>query len=299
MKGRFAAEGWLVVCTLIWGGTFSFSKSALDSASPLLVVALRFALAASVLLIFGFREIRKIGSHAVRAGLILGALMFVGFATQTAGLKYTTASRSGFITQLLMIFTPLFQWWIEKKKPRLSNVAGAAVVIVGMYYLTSPEAGGFNQGDALTLICAVENGLYIVLIDVYAKRLPVLQIVFLQIVVAGILAGIGSIFESPYFTPTLPLLGFVLYLGIPASVGAVYLQNRFQKESTPVRASIIYSLEPVFAALFAMMFLGESLGGTGIFGAALILFGILVSELSDPFLLWARNRRREKPAPGE
>ncbi len=295
MKGRFQAEGWLVVCTLIWGGTFSFSKSALDSASPLLVVAMRFAVAALVLMIVAFREIRRMDRSVLRAGLILGSLMFVGFATQTAGLKYTTASRSAFITQLLMIFTPLFQWWIEKKKPRAANLAGAVVVIIGMYYLTSPEAGGFNEGDALTLICAVENGLYIVLIDVYAKRLPVVQIVFLQIVVAGVLSGIGSLFEGPYLTPTLPLLGFILYLGIPASVVAVYLQNRYQKESTPVRASIIYSLEPVFAALFAMMFLGESLGAAGLFGAGLILGGILVSELTDPILVWTRSRRRSSP----
>ena len=95
-------------------------------------------------------------------GIILGILLSIGFITQTIGLQYTTASKSGFLTGLLVIFTPIFQLFIERKMPGKGNLLGVVLVAIGLFFLTSPQGQEFNLGDFLTLICAVVYALYII-----------------------------------------------------------------------------------------------------------------------------------------
>lgn len=205
----------------------------------------------------------------------------VALALQTLGLRYTTASKSGFVTGLCVVFTPLVQLVIERRAPKIGNVVGIAIVAAGLYGLTSPNGSGFNVGDALTLVASLLFSVDIVYVDVFTQNENVLQLTFLQILCTAAIGFWLLPFEAPQCVLTGQLVAVVLYLGAVATVLTTYLQTRFQKETTPTRAAVIYALEPVFAASFAYVLLGELLGKLGMAGAALIIAGVLVSELSD------------------
>jgi drug/metabolite transporter (DMT)-like permease len=148
--------------------------------------------------------------------------------------------------------------------------------------MTSPSGAGFNQGDVWTLLCAVIFAFYIVYLDVFSKVCNVTQLAFLQMLVTVSLASAGSwSVESRHLVWTPRLVLALGYLSILSTVVTIYLHTRFQKYTTPTRASIIFSLEPVFAATVAYYFGNERIGLFGLLGGSLIVAGLLVSELSD------------------
>lgn len=285
MTSRTQAELLLLSCTLIWGGTFAVTKSGLEDISPLLLITLRFAIATMLFLPFANLGSVPMTSATVKGGVIVGILLFIGFVTQTIGLEYTSASKSGFITGLLVVFTPLFQILIERKPPRAGNIAGVVLVTTGLYFLTSPEGSEFNVGDGLTLVCAAVFGLYIVYLDLYTKEGNVRQIAFLQFAITGFGSLAGALFfEDMMFTAGWNTIGTVGYLALLATLYTLTIQTRYQKETTPTRAAIIFSVEPVFAAFIAYLALGETIGAPGVMGGGLIVAGLIVSELSDVML---------------
>jgi drug/metabolite transporter (DMT)-like permease len=276
------AELYLLACTFIWGGTFVVVKHGLADSSPFLMVAVRFGIAALLFLPFSFRSLLKCDRRVVGKGLILGLLLFSGFAAQTVGLLYTTASKSGFITGMLVVFTPIFQLVIERKPPKMGNLIGVLFVSVGLYLLTSPRGAEFNRGDVLTLVCAVLFALYIVYLDIFTKEYDVSQLTFLQMVVTiGLACVCASVWEHPHFNLTLSLALSLGYLSILATLLTLSLQTCYQKETTPTRAAIIFSLEPVISAVLAYSIEKENIGRLGIVGGAIIVVGLLISELSD------------------
>ena len=246
------------------------------------MVAMRFGIAAVLFLPFSFRSLSKFDQRVVGKGVILGALLFAGFAAQTMGLQYTTASKSGFITGMLVVFTPVFQLVIERRPPKIGNLIGVLLVIVGLFLLTSPKGAQFNWGDILTLLCAVLFALYIVYLDIFTKEFEVSILTFLQMVVTIALACICAlIWEHSYFKLTLSFALSIGYLSILATLVTLWLQTRYQKETTPTRAAIIFSLEPVISAVLAYSIEKENIGRLGIAGGGIIVIGLLFSELSD------------------
>ncbi len=283
------AELILFGATFFWGGTFVVIKWGLADISPLLLIALRFSLATLILLAVFHRAIMTIDRRAFFKGAALGLMLFTGYATQTLGLQYTTVSKSAFITGLMVIFTPVFQVWIERRRPDRANLIGVAVVSVGLWLLTNPVAGGFNKGDALTLLCAAVFGLYIVYLDIFTKAHSVAHLTACQLAVC---AAAGWIFswglESPRFSPTPNAMWALAYLGVLGTFATTLIQTSYQKFTSPTRAAIIFTVEPVWAALTGYWFLQERIGWTGAAGGALIIAGILVSE-----------SRRSQPMPAK
>lgn len=288
MSTRTKAELFLLSCTIIWGGTFVVVKQSLADVSPLFFIAIRFSLATVLFVSFSARSLRQINKRTLQGGLALGVMLFLGFATQTVGLQYTTASKAGFITGLLVVFTPIFQIMIERRLPKTGNVIGVILVVIGLFFLTSPEGSEFNVGDGLTLLCAAIFGLYIVFLDIYAKEHDPLQLSFLQFVVTAVLAAIASpLFESIRCSLTPGFIASLAYLTILATVYTLTIQTRYQKDTTPTRAAIIFSVEPVFAAIIAYLALGERIGSLGVLGGIIVVSGLLISELSD--MLFSRR----------
>lgn len=281
MTTRTRAELFLLSITLIWGSTFATSKYLLASISPLFYIGIRFALATTVLALISVARVKTISQDVMMKGGILGILLFLGFATQTIGLQYTGASKSAFITGMMVVFTPICQLVIERKPPKPGNVIGIILVMLGLYLLTSPAGSEFNLGDALNLLCAVLFALYIVYLDVFSKGRDYVQLTIAQFIVCTVVgvaaAGVG---ETIRFEPNPGALGSLLYLTIFATVIAITVQVRYQKDTTPTRSAVIFSIEPVLAAGFAYVLLGEVLGPLGILGGGLIVGGVLVSELS-------------------
>lgn len=284
MTPRKKAELVLLATTFIWGGTFVIMKLGFADVSPFLFVAIRFTLGS---LIFGtvfFRHLRSIKVPALRKGGILGVLLGVGLALQTYGLQITTASKSAFITGMMVIFTPIAQLLIERRLPKPGNVIGVFVVTAGLYFLTFPTGSGFNLGDGLTLLGAFLFGIYIVYLDIYTKEEEFLPLAFLQIAATALIGWALVPFETPKLHLTWNVARLLFYTAFLATVVTTYTQTRFQKDTTPTRAGILFTLEPVISAVLAYFILGEILGMLGVLGGFIIVAGILISELSDKFI---------------
>src|SRR3990172_4066949 len=117
MTKKYTGESALILVTLIWGATFAIIKTALEDISPMLFITIRFAVSTLIILPFVYKILKNLNRSAVIGGTILGLVYFLGFASQTAGLKYTTATKSAFITGTFVLFIPLFQLLLEKKSP--------------------------------------------------------------------------------------------------------------------------------------------------------------------------------------
>lgn len=224
----------------------------------------------------------KVTKEELYHSSILGILLFLGFSTQTIGLLYTSASKSAFLTGMAVIFTPIFQFLIEKKPPLFGNVIGVIIVSLGLYFLTSPKGSEFNFGDSLTIACAIIFALYIVYVDIATQIGNPLRMTFFQILINGLLSLFFSfIFEDIKFNFTSNVIFSLVYLSVLATVLTLYLQMKWQKETTPTKAAVIFTLEPVIAAILAYLFLSENIGLLGIVGGATILFGLILSEVAD------------------
>jgi drug/metabolite transporter (DMT)-like permease len=294
---KYKALAALILPTVIWGGTFVIIKESLSFVSPMVFISSRFLFAALLLLPFTGIIFRGSGSMEIKGGMLLGLLYFIGFATQTIGLNFTTATKSGFITGTFVVFTPILQLLIEKRKPSKWNITGIVLVLIGLIFLFShgehlfdvfSEIGSnFNIGDFLTLICALSYSGYIVYLDIISKKAKFMPLVFIQIALTaagGILflmifaaTGIEQI-RINYNTYVILAL---LYTAILATILTTGLQTRFQKYVTPTKAAIIFSFEPIFAAVFAYLLINERLGSFGIMGGIFIFAGLLVSEIFE------------------
>lgn len=287
------AEGILVLVALLWGATFVIVKGGLRHATPLLFLAVRFLMAAAALSVPIALERRRISGKTVAHGALLGLFLFVGFAGQTVGLRFTTVARSSFITYMLALFVPPLQLVLSRKRLSAVNLGGLAVVILGIFVLTSPGGVGLNIGDGLTLICAFGFAVHIVLLDRISGDHDPVALTLVQFAVTAVLAALGSIaLEDPSLTPRVELWLALGYLSLFGSALAVYLQIRFQRHTSPTRAVIIYSLEPVFSVLLAWSLLRERLGWEELLGGGLILAGVALSEVWGTVRLEERAGRR-------
>ena len=276
------AELLLVCTTVIWGSTFVVTKDALGGSSPILFVALRFLAASFILTLFFFKKLRLLRWEEAKKGVILGLLIYIGFVAQTIGLQYTTASKSAFFTGTLVVFTPIVQLVLERRLPRIGNLLGVIFAAVGLYLLTSPGGSEFNKGDALALLCAFLFAVYIVYLDTIPAEQDRFFLTYSQILTTGVLAIVCAIFfEDIRFAGTTSLVVSLLYLTIFATIITTWIQTRFQGDTQPTRAAVIFTLEPVLAAVIAYFVRGEALGTIGILGGAIIVTGLLLSELSD------------------
>ncbi len=266
----------LVLMTAIWGLTFPVIKGAVENVPPFAFLTLRFFLASVVL--FFFVKLKFTGKN-IKWGIIIGFFLFSGMACQTIGLMFTKASRSGFITGFLVFLVPILDFLIFKKKPSLFAIIGVFLALIGLYLLSSPEGGGFNLGDFLTLLSAMFFAFQVIFIEHSTTRYHEDSVVFFQIFTTFVLSGFASLlFEKRNFAFNGELLIAVIITGVFATSLALLMQGKFQKETTTVRAGIIYSMEPVFALLFSFLLLGEKLPEKGLIGGFLVFSGMLVSN---------------------
>ncbi|MEO8232152.1 MAG: DMT family transporter [Ignavibacteriota bacterium] len=292
---KYTGESALLFNTLIWGGTFALIKNAFTDISPLLFLALRFSIATLILFPIVYRRLIITNKKTILAGAILGAFYFSGFAAQTFGLNLTTATKSGFITGTFVIFIPILQWIIAKRKPKWYNLVSIVFVLFGLIMLSSKGenvvefikliGSDFNFGDLLTLICALLFAFQVVYVDVFTKKYDYLPMVFVQLLITGlggfILAYIFSItsLEAFRFTVNFNVIIAILYTSIFASIIATVIQLKYQKTVSPTKAGIIFSIEPIFAAIFAYFLLSENISNFGLAGCVLIFSGLILSEV--------------------
>lgn len=292
---KYKSELLLIFVTLLWGATFVIVKEALNDISSMAFIAIRFIISAIIL--FPFILKKQYEKETVIAGVLLGVLLFMGFATQTVGLKFTSATKSGFLTGSAVIMVPLLQILIEKRPPTRGVIVGTILVLIGISFLSSGGTSifslfkdistNFNLGDGLTLICALFFALYIIYLDIKTSKYDFWVLLFLQILTTAILSIVFLFIfsfaeiESIRVNVNSNLIIAILYTSIFATLITTALQTKYQKNVTPAKAGIIFSFEPIFAAVFAFFILGEKITNFGYLGASLIILGLLVSELYE------------------
>ena len=274
----------------VWGSSFAILRALMGgaAASPLLLVSVRMAMASALLFAFllatpsGRAQLRLIRGGLLRDGTLVGALLGTGFLLQTEGLQRTTASRSGFLTGTLVVLTPLLEFAIFRKRPAPPALLGVLLAFVGMTALSAPWSDASQAtalGDGLTLACALVFAGHIVALGRVAARHPVLPMVLVQLTVTCLLAAVaGPLVERQYFSGAPRLWLALSYLALFATLLAFGVQTWAQRVLPPVRVALISSLEPVFAALWAALLIGERLSGREFFGGALIVAGVAVGE---------------------
>ena len=280
LNKQIQADLWLALVAMIWGATFVVVKNELAYIGPLAFVTLRFTLAFLAMALLARGRLAQMGRGQLFAGGLIGLFLFGGYALQTVGLRYTTASKAAFITGLSVVLAPLFARIILKQSPRFFAMVGVALATMGLALLSLVDDLTPELGDLLVLGCAISFALHIVAIGHFAPKMDTTALAAVQIGVVPIGAGIAMLLLEP--TPTAITLETVLvaaFMGVFATAFAFTIQTRAQAFTTPTHTALVLSLEPVFGALFAYLLGGERLGGREILGCALILAGMLVSEV--------------------
>jgi len=285
------AELFLLLMTFIWGGTFLFTKIGLQYTSPALYVIIRYSIALTICLIVFRKNFKVLNRQTFISGIILGLFLGGGFLLQTLGLKYTTVSKSAFITGVSVVLTPIVFWFVEKRKISYWQISGVIIVTAGLWLFTQPDFYNINIGDFLTLLSTFFWAFYITYMDVFTKGKSDFKetslLVIFQFVAALPLALVYFLaFESSniFLVFDKGLLYSLLYNAILASFFLTIIHTSVQRYTTPVKAALIFSLEPVIASYLAFLFLNEFMNAIEFIGAAILLFGILLSETGEYFM---------------
>jgi drug/metabolite transporter (DMT)-like permease len=275
----------LLLLTLFWGTTFSLVKEALEGASVGVFLSLRFGVAALVLgAIWALRRDR-VGPGFLRHAALLGLAMLAGFWLQTLGLRHTTPARSGFITGLSVLVVPFIARFALGRRVRLASWAGVVLAVVGLLVLTRPFGDAVTAevrlGDLLTFGCALAFAIQVIFTGEWSPRHPLAPFVLVQVAVTLVGALLSVLVEGPRLDPASParFAGVVAFTGVLMTAGAFFVMNWAQRHTTAVRAALIYSLEPVTAALFSAWYWKEPLGPFELAGGGLIVLGVVLGEV--------------------
>lgn len=283
MSRQRVAEAALVLNTVVWGSTFVLVKAALASVSPVLFLALRFALAtAALLLVFrGARPKPGGASKALAAGALTGTFLFFGYLFQTLGLRLTTAPKSAFITGLSTVMVPLLAALVYRIRPGVSEVAGVIVATAGLALMTLESAiGPVGRGDLLTLCCAAAFAAHIVTLGHFSEQMSFELLSVAQVGAAAVWSlALFWWAETPQVLWRPAVVWAILITGLVATALAFTIQAWAQQYTTSTRTALIYTLEPLFAWVTSFVFVGEGLSGRAAAGAALILSGVVLVEV--------------------
>jgi drug/metabolite transporter (DMT)-like permease len=215
-------------------------------------------------------------------GILVGSVLYINYAFQTVGLNYTTVSKSAFITGINVVLVPIFSTLIIKKIPEKKVIFSTIMAFIGLGLLTiKGEISEINIGDVYTLISAVGFAMYIILIGKYTKEVESIVFASIQIGVVGVLSLITSIIvENPVLPTEFEAWANIIFLSVLCTTGAFVVQNVAQRYTSPSHTALIFTGEPVFAAFFGYIILGEMLSFRGTVGAILILTGMLIVEVN-------------------
>jgi drug/metabolite transporter (DMT)-like permease len=289
---RLRADLALGAVTLLWGSSFVVVRRALDDAPPLALLFWRFLVAAALAAALMAR--RRKSRLALRDGLVLGSLLALGMSLQVVGQAETTASKAAFLTGLAVVLTPFVAIFRTRRLPSIENGLGIVLACAGFFLLTFPAAGGpVSRGDLFVAACGVVFAFYGVELAERAGAHDALFLTAIQLAVTAAVAGGLSLALRLPVLADLPVAALearpvpwrgsfpvtVAYLGSVCTVLAFLGWTWAQGRMSAVHGAIILALEPVFAALFAAWLLGERLGQRGDAGGALVLAGIVVSEV--------------------
>jgi drug/metabolite transporter (DMT)-like permease len=266
----------LVAVTAVWGVTFVQVKDAVEVYPLFAFLALRFAIASLTLAVPGAARLRGLRRSGTTAAAFAGALLAGGYTLQTAGLERTSVSSAGFVTGMYVVLTPLLALALFRIRVGAAAWAGVALATAGLAMLSGVDAGS-PGGDLLVLAGAAVYSLQIVLMERYAPLYDPLAFTLVEMVAAFAVLAIVAL--PQYAVPRgWTVWGALLVTGVFASALAFLVQTWAQRRTSATRTALVFTLEPVWAALFGYTLAGDRLGALGWTGCAVIMAGILLAE---------------------
>lgn len=278
MNRQLRANFFVGLVALFWGSTYFLTKIAVGMLQPFNLTAIRFGTAFLITALFFFKRIVKADKTILKYSAILGTLAFIAVLSMTIGVQYTTASNAGFLISLSVIMIPIISIVFLKKKIKGKLLLSVALATIGIVFLTVNEQLSINKGDILCIICALSFALQVLIMERIPKSVDSVAVGALQLGIVALLNGAISIFTENFTFPSdLELWGVIIILGVFCTAVCYILQIYALKDTSAVQAGIILSLEPVFSAIFAYIFLGELLSGRGYIGAGLLFISVLLA----------------------
>jgi len=291
----------LVLITAAWGSSFILMKNVAADVSALAFLTLRFGMAGLILAAIFFKKLKQYTKKTILHSFILGALLCGYMVLQVFGLRYTAASNSGFITSTSVLMVPFLSSWFLKKKPSKSNVAGVVLAIVGLLFITGvlTDFTALNQGDFYTFLCAICVAVHIIVADWFVKEDDSLLLGVGQTLAAAVLSLVAWFITDPQtfagveYSGT--LITSVVLTAVFCTAFAFTGQVVMQKYVAPARVAVIFTLEPVFAYMYALVIPGpggmtEPLTLFKILGSVLIVGGMIISEIGLLDTIFAQKK---------
>jgi len=267
----------LVVSTLFWGGSFVFNKLAFNEIPPVNFMFLRFSLATIIMALLSLRRLPRINRVIIRKGAIVGLALGTANLTFVLGVNGTTISRAGFLNNLFVLIIPLLCFSLWRERVDRWTLAGIVLAVAGLWQLAGGSAEGFNRGDLLSTLTALFIAVHIILVSRLLRKEDIYLVTLTQFASVAVLGAVLVLLlpETPY------RIGIVsgaalIYCAIFPTIICFTLQNTFQRYTTPTKAGLIYTLDPVWSMLGGMIILGERLSIREWLGCALILGAVVL-----------------------
>ncbi|GAW66581.1 membrane protein [Geoanaerobacter pelophilus] len=272
----------LLITTFFWGVTFTIVKDAVNQVDVFVFLSQRFLIASAIMLPLALARASRLNPRLLVNGCVLGILLFASYAFQTMALQYTSASNTGFLTGLNVVLVPLFGALLFRLPAGPGIRWGVGLAAPGLFLLCGNGSLSFNYGDILAAVCGGCVALHLLYTSHFSRQATsdVYLLTTLQLTVVGLLSlATATVRGKEVFVWHPELLWTLVVCVLIATIFAFLVQTTMQKFISPAHTALIFCTEPVFAAAYAYYAAGERLGFFGVTGAALILAGMIVSEL--------------------
>ncbi len=270
----------LLIGTAFWGITFVYVKEGISIIDLYAFLSIRFMIGAAILSLIFISRMRNFNTRILKYGIFLGLVLSVSYIAQTVGLQYTSASKAAFITGLSVVFVPLFLSFFQKKAPTMNNIIAVFVATIGLAILTVNSGFTLNTGDMWVFLCAILFAIYIILVGKYTPIFESIKFTVIQLATVAIFTGIiAAITKNIELPRGYVVWHAILFCAVFATAFMYAIQNQFQKFISEVKAAIIFSFEPLFAAVAAYYYLNEQITAKIVIGGLLIFAGMIISEI--------------------
>lgn len=273
---------WLILVTIVWGSTFFIIKDTVSTVNEYLIVFIRCFQAFAVMFIYQLFKNRKklLNKSALIYGFIIGVLLAITYGAQTIGLKYTSTGHSAFITSSAIIIVPFILYFFFKSRLFKVDILAVAIVFIGLFLLTYDFDTRMNIGDIITVITALSYAFHVVLAGRFVQKTDAVTIVTYQFLGASVFSLLLFIFTNNQpITISSKAWSSLIYLGVIGTLFCYFIMVWVQKYVSSLKVAIIFSLEPVFAAIFGYIFIHEILKTKELVGAGFILAGVIIHSI--------------------
>lgn len=284
----------MLITTIFWGGGSIFSKQLLAELDIFMVLALRFLSGFLVCFIVLNKRMKNIKKTTIINSIVLGGLLFFSYLTMMFGVRITSASNSGFIMSLSVVFVPIILFIFENKTVCIREIVSIIITVAGVAFLCFQKNKIFNQGDFWTLVCAIIYAIHIIIMEKKVKEDDPVQLGTFQLLWVGIICLVISIFYGNIGVPVTTQGWFGLfYLGVLCTGCGFLFQSIAQTKTNSTHISLIYATLPAFVAVFARIVYGEMFSIKRILGIIIMILGIALMEV-DIEKMWKKDIKSEQ-----